>query len=111
MVPLQALIRVLASFRYNDPSSQLSSQETHLNDLIQALKVVVAEREYHPARMLVLPPALKGRLSYLCHLQQARACCCASQPSPTKSKSSWPLEKQGPQLDEGQRTAMDARRG
>ena len=48
-----------------------AAHRTHLDDLVQALKVVVAEREYHPAWVLVLPPALEGRLCYLCHLQQA----------------------------------------
>lgn len=45
----------------------------YLDDLVEALKVVVAQCEDHPARVLVLPPALKGRLCNLRDLHSTLA--------------------------------------
>ncbi len=44
-----------------------------LDDLVQRLEVLVAEREDHPARVRVLPPALHGRLAHARHLRPPAA--------------------------------------
>ena len=44
---------------------------THRDDVVQALKVLVAERKDHPARVPVLPPAPHRLLAGRVHLQAA----------------------------------------
>ena len=41
----------------------------HLDDLVQRLEVLVAEREDHPAGVRVLPPALHRRIAHARHLR------------------------------------------